>query len=171
MISFNLTCGLGHGFEGWFGSSSDYEDQQNRGLITCPICNNGQITKALMAPNVGMKSNQTSSAEKSVPIDAPHGERAVMPAQPKPASAPMPEMSAEFAEAAAAVMAEMRKVQKTIETECDNVGDAFAEEARKIHYGESKPRGIYGNTSDEQAEQLIDEGIEIAKMPWLPKAQ
>lgn len=160
---------MGHGFEGWFGSSSDYEDQLNRGLISCPICDNEQITKALMAPNVGMKSNQVNAAVKPVPIDAPHGERAVLPAQPAPAQ--MPEMSPEFVEAAAAMMSEMRKAQQTIENECDNVGDAFAEEARKIHYGESKPRGIYGHTSDEQAEQLIDEGIEIAKMPWLPKAQ
>ena len=76
-----------------------------------------------------------------------------------------------MAKAAAEAMAAMRQWQKTIEKECDNVGDAFAEEARKIHYGESDPRGIYGHTTDQEAEDLIEEGIAIAKMPWLPKEQ
>ena len=102
--------------------------------------------------------------------------------QSTPAPAPQPnvqevmqqvaaQMTPQMQEAMGEAMAEMRKFQKTIETECDDVGEGFAEEARKIHYGEAKPRGIYGRTTDEEAEALVDEGIEITKMPWLPKEQ
>lgn len=183
MISFNLTCGFGHQFEGWFSSSVDYDDQQAKGLVACPICDNTAITKALMTPNVTAKGNQKSQNNIDMPsvnkpiqphLKAEH-DRMVMPqplsAKPEVAKEMPPEMPPEMLEAAAAVMAEMRKVQKTIEAECDDVGDGFAEEARKIHYGEREPRGIYGRTSDEEANTLLDEGIDITRMPWLPKEQ
>jgi hypothetical protein len=164
MISFNLICDHRHGFEGWFNSSADYDDQQARGLVTCPYCDSANITKGLMTPNVAAKSN--TKPEKS-------GQNLTTTAR---SPAPMPQdmtaqITPEMAKAAAEAMAAMRQWQKTIEKECDNVGDAFAEEARKIHYGESDPRGIYGHTTDQEAEDLIEEGIAIAKMPWLPKEQ
>jgi len=164
MISFNLICGHGHGFEGWFNSSADYDDQQARGLVTCPYCDSANIAKGLMTPNVAAKSN--TKPEKS-------GQNLTTMAR-SPASMPQDmtaQITPEMAKAAAEAMAAMRQWQKTIEKECDNVGDAFAEEARKIHYGESDPRGIYGHTTDQEAEDLIEEGIAIAKMPWLPKEQ
>jgi len=164
MISFNLICDHGHGFEGWFNSSADYDDQQARGLVTCPYCDSANIAKGLMTPNVVAKSN--TKPEKS-------GQNLTTMAR-SPASMPQDmtaQITPEMAKAAAEAMAAMRQWQKTIEKECDNVGDAFAEEARKIHYGESDPRGIYGHTTDQEAEDLIEEGIAIAKMPWLPKEQ
>ena len=164
MISFNLICDHGHGFEGWFNSSADYDDQQARGLVTCPYCDSANIAKGLMTPNVAAKSN--TKPEKS-------GQNLTTMAR-SPASMPQDmtaQITPEMAKAAAEAMAAMRQWQKTIEKECDNVGDAFAEEARKIHYGESDPRGIYGHTTDQEAEDLIEEGIAIAKMPWLPKEQ
>lgn len=166
MISFNLTCRHGHQFEGWFSSSSDFDNQKERGLLTCPMCNDDHISKGLMAPNVAAKSNTKTDLIS---------QRSVMPtqhAQPQ-ANTPQPpaEIPPEMIEAAAEVMAEMRKVQKSIEQTCDDVGDKFAEEARKIHYGETEARGIYGQTSLEEAEALHEEGIEITKMPWLPKEQ
>jgi hypothetical protein len=165
MISFNLICDHGHGFEGWFNSSADYTDQQARGLVTCPICDSANITKGLMTPNVAAKSNTKPEAS---------GRTSAMVSAPSRANLP-PQMTAqitpEMAKAAAETLAAMRKLQSTIEKECDNVGDAFAEEARKIHYGESDPRGIYGQTTDQEAESLLEEGIAIAKMPWLPKEQ
>lgn len=182
MISFNLSCDNGHGFEGWFGSSADYENQQERGLVTCPICNSSTVSKALMAPNVTAKSNQRHT--QPTPVSEPSDQVAIStPAAPNIPQAPVQQMAQQMAQQVAAQMtpqlqeamgeaiAEMRKFQKTVETQCDDVGEGFAEEARKIHYGEAKPRGIYGRTTDEEAEALVDEGIEITKMPWLPKEQ
>ncbi len=151
MISFNLICPQDHGFEGWFSSSADFDDQQNNGLLSCPLCGDGRINKALMAPNVAAKSN----SKKQSPVTS----RTVMsPAANAPPSADVMKM-----------LTAMRQIQNKIEKECDNVGDKFAEEARKIHYGESDARGIYGNASDEAAMELYEEGIEINKIPWLPK--
>ncbi|MCE2516945.1 MAG: DUF1178 family protein [Alphaproteobacteria bacterium] len=184
MISYNLTCAFGHVFEGWFGSSADYDDQQARGLVACPVCDNTVITKALMTPNVTAKSNQKSGPApmnnpsahhptRLTSAEVPPQERSVMPSSPPMAPTVTAEMvvTPEMMEAAAKVMAEMRKVQSTIERQCDDVGDSFAEEARKIHYGESEARGIYGRTTEAEAEDLLDEGIAITKMPWLPKEQ
>ena len=168
MISFNLTCGNGHGFEGWFKSSVDFDDQKSRGFLTCPICDDGHISKALMAPNVAAKSNTKNNivVERSVMPTPP------APAQPMPQKqVQLPQITPEMAAAAAEALAEMRKVQNKIVETCDDVGDAFAEEARKIHYGETEARGIYGHASDDEAEALHEEGIEITKMPWLPKEQ
>jgi len=165
MISFNLICDHDHGFEGWFNSSADYTDQQARGLVTCPICDSANITKGLMTPNVAAKSNTKSEASGRTPAMVSAPSRANLPPQMTAQITP------EMAKAAAETLAAMRKLQSTIEKQCDNVGDAFAEEARKIHYGESDPRGIYGQTTDQEAESLLEEGIAIAKMPWLPKEQ
>jgi len=165
MISFNLICDHGHGFEGWFNSSADYTDQQARGLVTCPICDSANITKGLMTPNVAAKSNTKPEASGRTPAMVSAPSRPNLPPQMTAQITP------EMAKAAAETLAAMRKLQSTIEKQCDNVGDAFAEEARKIHYGESDPRGIYGQTTDQEAESLLEEGIAIAKMPWLPKEQ
>jgi hypothetical protein len=185
MISFNFSCDQGHSFEGWFSSSADFDDQQQRGLVACPVCNSTSVIKTLMSPNVAAKSSQQKSQE--IPVAA-ETDRTVMSnqvAQPQPESQQQtpqnmthqvaaqvsPEMTPQMQKAMGEAIAEMRKLQKTVETHCDDVGDGFAEEARKIHYGEAKPRGIYGRTTDEEAESLVDEGIEITKMPWLPKEQ
>jgi len=165
MISFNLICDHDHGFEGWFNSSADYTDQQARGLVTCPICDSANITKGLMTPNVAAKSNTKPEASGRTPAMISAPSRPNLPPQMTAQITP------EMAKAAAETLAAMRKLQSTIEKHCDNVGDAFAEEARKIHYGESDPRGIYGQTTDQEAESLLEEGIAIAKMPWLPKEQ
>jgi hypothetical protein len=155
MISFNLKCPQGQEFEGWFGSSGDYDSQRERGLVSCPVCSATDITKALMTPNVAAKSNS-----KPVPTSLPA----------KTANFP-PAMTPEQQQAGAEILAELRKLQNRVESECDYVGNAFAEEARKIHYGEADPRGIYGQTSQQEAEDLADEGIAVARIPWLPKEQ
>lgn len=159
MISFNLKCAGGHDFEGWFSSSADYEDQLQQGLLNCPICGDLQITKALMAPNVGAKSNSRGDTASAVNLSA------VKP----PSDAPAPPMpSPAQMEAMAKLYAQLRVVQNKVEEECDYVGDRFADEARKIHYGEAEDRGIYGQSSPEDVAELQEEGIEIASMPWLP---
>ena len=141
MISFNLICDNSHAFEAWFGSSDDFETQKKQGLITCPYCGSEAITKTLMTPNIGVKNNQKSDDQ-----------------QQKHSVKMAPEMLAKY-----------REMQAMIEKEYDDVGSDFAEEARKIHYGEVPERGIYGKTSEDEAKDLLDEGIAIARMPVLPK--
>ena len=152
MISFTLKCRHGHEFEGLFGSSADYDDQQSRGLVTCPFCDSSEISKSLMTPQLPRKGNQ-----KSAPVQVQSKQ----------------EMSAHLPQGinpdhVAALYSQMREMQNKIVAECDDVGDRFAEEARKIHYGETEERGIYGQTSKEEAEALAEEGIEAVAMPWLP---
>ncbi|NVJ71310.1 MAG: DUF1178 family protein [Alphaproteobacteria bacterium] len=145
MIVFDLKCSTGHQFEAWFRSSSAYEDQKAAGLVECPHCGSNDVGKALMAPNVASKGNQK-------PEPAPV---AASPRDPK-----MQEVVAE----AEKVLA---KLKDHVETTCDYVGKDFAEEARKIHYGESEERGIYGESTLQETKELLEEGVEIMPLPGL----
>ena len=176
MISFNLRCAGGHEFEGWFSTSDDYDGQRKKGLVTCPACGDGNISKALMAPNVGAKANgaKASDARAGGGVDTAAPVAAGAPPTMRvaaPAGAPGPGAAGPGAPgpgAVAAVLTELRALQRKVEKECDFVGDRFAEEARRIHYGEAEERGIYGRSTPEDAEALAEEGIEVSAMPWLP---
>lgn len=146
MIVYDLRCEQEHLFEGWFPSSGAFDAQRAAGEVVCPVCASTAVEKALMAPNVAAKSN-------SAPANPP----AKPPSDPKPT-----------ADDAVQMLAKMRK---TVEDNCDYVGKGFAEEARKIHYGETDPRGIYGEASKEDAAELSDEGIDFAEIPWVPNAE
>jgi hypothetical protein len=135
MILYELKCAKEHQFEGWFPSGAAYEAQLAARELSCPLCGDRKIDKAVMAPRIGKA-----------------------PAAPTPAT--------RMAMNAKAALTELRK---KIEADCDYVGPEFAEEARRIHYGETAERGIYGEASDEQAQGLLDEGIAVAKIPWLPR--
>lgn len=168
MIRFDLKCTDNHVFEGWFGSSADYASQQDRGLLECPICGDGRITKAPMAPNVA--SRKDSVRQAPVP----------MPMPPMPDSAPMAVADgggsggddagrgSEVEITPARMVAMLRTLRRHVEQTSDHVGADFAEEARKIHYGEAKERGIYGDASEAEVEELQDEGIAVGAIPWLP---
>lgn len=162
MISFTLKCSDGHEFEAWFGSSADYDDQQERGLVSCPFCNNTSVSKALMTPQLPRKGNQ-----KPAPA-APHTPQKMPPPATSQHTLPAQGPSAIKPEDVAALYSRMREMQNKIVAEYDDVGNRFAEEARKIHYGETEERGIYGQTSIEEAEALAEEGIDALAVPWLP---
>jgi hypothetical protein len=151
MIHYQLQCGEGHGFDGWFRDSAAFEAQVARRLVECPICADTTVTRALMAPAV----------TKGVPAPsvAPPP-----PAQPKQVAVTGERMPDH-------VRAMLQRLRAEIERRCDYVGDRFAEEARRIHKGESAPRGIYGEASAAEAEALADEGIEVARIPWVPRAE
>lgn len=167
MIAFDLKCQSAHVFEAWFGTSADYEDQKARGLLTCPMCGDPHITKAIMAPNVARKGNQPSVTPATPPQTPEPNSPAPVAAKPDvPAALPGPDLPQETAEKLFTAMEQIREV---VEKNCDYVGKDFAEEARKIHYGESDERGIYGEASQDEAEELIDEGIEIAALPYVRK--
>jgi hypothetical protein len=145
MIVYDLSCDSGHRFEGWFGSSADYEDQRASGMLECPHCGSGGITKAPMAPAVPAKGNQQAS---TLPAAAD-------PPQPHAANLPMPPEMARALKALAMAQAEALK-QSTW------VGDSFAEKSRAMHYGEETAAPIHGQTSLAEARALAEEGVPVA---------
>ncbi|MGH6873520.1 MAG: DUF1178 family protein [Aestuariivirgaceae bacterium] len=145
MIHYDLICKHGHIFDGWFSNSSAYEEQRKGSAIACPVCSTGEIDKQLMAPGIGRKSNQTS--ETRTPMVA-----ATDPRVKK-------------------LMQKMRELRQYVESTADYVGDRFAQEARRIHYNEAEERGIYGETTTEDARALLEEGIDVHPLPILPEEQ
>lgn len=142
MKVLNLQCRHAHGFEGWFASEDDFQDQLARGLVECPMCGDTQVAKLPSAPRLNLG--------------------AVEPSQP---AAPKQEvMSAPNAQLQAAWMQLVQQVMAHTE----DVGERFAEEARKIHYGESEERGIRGQATKEETEALLEEGIGVLPLP-IPK--
>lgn len=142
MIIFDLKCLEGHVFEGWFGSSSDYEDQQGRGLVSCPLCGSAEVVKAVMAPAVGAKGNRA----------------AVAPAAP--------DLFSGDPEGVKRMLAALSAEQKKMLASSEHVGDRFAQEARAIYLGESDARAIHGRATRDQAESLIEDGIPVAPLPF-----
>ncbi len=133
MIIFNLKCkDCDYNFEGWFESSKEFSKQNKKNLVNCPVCNSHKITKGLMAPNLGKKSNSKKNIKKSVASN-------------------------------------VAKLKKIVEKNFDYVGDKFTEEAKKMKYGETKERSIYGEATLEQTKELIDEDIEVLPLPFSSK--
>ncbi len=160
MILYRLRCRKGHEFESWFKDSKAYERQEKRSLIGCPACGDSKVERAIMAPRIGKGSSSNADIGAEGPVVAP-------------VAAPSPEQQQQMATLARKMPKELRealqKVRAEVEKNCEHVGDRFAEEARKIHYGESDKRGIYGETTDEEAEALADEGIQFGRLPWIPR--
>jgi hypothetical protein len=155
MIVFDLVCGSGaHRFEGWFGSSTDFDDQQERDLVTCPQCGSTDIIKAPMAPNVGRKANQVAASRSPGPPSglAPSGNVPV-------ASGPLPPQAVAMIQVMAVMQAEALKQSRW-------VGDGFAEVTREIHYGEREAETIHGQATIKQALELVEEGIEVMPLPF-----
>ncbi len=164
MIKYQLICDKSHEFEGWFGNSATFESQQESGLLTCPVCGSADVRRALMAPNLASPKTRKTDLAEQQPSAQP--EPQPQPQAPQQASAALPPAAARKKHE---LMSEMRALQTKIRQECRDVGNDFAEEARKIHYGEVEPEGIYGQATAEEREALDEEGIEIMDMPWLPK--
>jgi hypothetical protein len=155
MIHYQLRCSQAHAFDGWFKDSASFEKQAKRGLIECPECGGTDVERALMAPALAKRESVSVPAEMvSAPVAAP-------PAAPtKVAAARLP----------AQLMAALQRMRAEVEKNCDYVGPDFADQARAMQRGEIEPKGIYGETTDEQAESLEAEGINVAKIPWVPRA-
>ena len=164
MIKYQLICDKSHEFEGWFGDSTAFESQQESGFLTCPVCGSADVRRALMAPNLASPKTRKTDLAEQQPSAQP--EPQPQPQAPQQASAALPPAAARKMQE---LMSEMRALQTRIREECRDVGNDFAEEARKIHYGEVEPEGIYGQATAEEREALDEEGIEIMDMPWLPK--
>jgi hypothetical protein len=150
---FDLQCEHGHLFEGWFGSHEDYDSQQSRGLLTCPMCHSATIEKRLSAPrlNVGHFEVESRASETGGAGMGPSRETVV-------ASSPE---ALQLAQIQAAIMQQMRELVRNTE----NVGSGFAEEARRIYEGESEERPIRGTATVEEREALVEDGIAVVALP------
>ena len=144
MIKYALACEQAHEFESWFPSSDAFETQRKRGFVTCPYCNSAKVEKQIMAPSVARKDKA-----------------------PAPA-APEPQAVAALSEKEKEIRAMLRAMREHVMKNAENVGANFAEEARKMHYGEAEERSIYGETDLAEARALLEEGIEVLPIPAVP---
>jgi len=145
MIVFDLECrALGHRFEAWFASSKDFAAQQERGLVSCPQCGSSDVAKAVMAPNVGRKGNQLSV----------------------PSANPQPMVSGDLPAEAKEVMVKLAQLQAEALKQSRWVGKGFADESRKMHYGEAESETIHGQATAQEAKELLDEGIALMPLPF-----
>jgi hypothetical protein len=160
MIRYSLVCERKHEFEIWFQNSADYDKQSKRGLVSCPACGSEKVEKALMAPSLGRGTKKKSRSEIAVPAEAP----AVETPAPAESKAPVAMMSPQERE----FRSKLKELRDHLTKNADNVGGKFPEEARKMHYGESEHRSIYGEASPKEAKELADEGIEFHPLPMLP---
>jgi hypothetical protein len=136
MIRYALICDRDHEFEGWFAASADFDDQQARGLIECPVCATKAVRKAIMAPAV-------AGAKRRDQDPAPAQNHQMM-------------------------MEAMGRIRRHVEETFDDVGDAFASEARAIHEGRAEDRGIYGQATSAEVRDLVEDGVQIAPLPPEP---
>ncbi|MBR1188465.1 DUF1178 family protein [Bradyrhizobium sp. AUGA SZCCT0169] len=155
MIRYNLRCERGHAFESWFQSSTAYESQEKRRLVSCPSCGSVKVERAIMAPQVVSKkgredSRRVPAAEVAGPEGAPTEATPLLMAQ---------ELE---------LRAKIKELRDHITKNADNVGERFPNEARKMHYGDIEHRPIYGEASPDEARALIDEGVEVSPLPVLP---
>lgn len=138
MITYSLVCENEHKFDAWFRNGQAYQDQHDRGIVTCPICNSSAVEKAVMAPAVSRANSE------KVAVSTGHPEHAQL-------------------------LETMRALRTKMISEADNVGDKFAEEARKIHFKEVEARGIYGEATREEVTALLEEGVDFMPLPSLPE--
>ena len=143
MIRYDLICVEGHEFDGWFSSSATFDEQSRKGLVSCIHCGSSRVQKQLMTPGIPVRSNRKADV---VPVVSGTSD----PRQQR-------------------VRTLMRELRKAVEENAEYVGERFADEARRIHYEEAEKRGIYGETTTDDAKALIEEGIEIHPLPVLPE--
>jgi hypothetical protein len=164
MIVFDLECEHGHTFEGWFGSSDDFESQRTRGLVQCPMCDTQQVSKKLSAPRINLGAMQP--AEQNQASAKPSSEITISPQQHAQAASKLSPEAAQTMQKMQELWVEMAK---HVVANTEDVGSSFAEEARKIHYKETPDRNIRGVTSADEAAALREEGIDVHAFP-LPAA-
>jgi len=137
MIRYALICDHEHTFEGWFGGSDAFEQQQAEGLVECPVCGSQAVSKQIMAPAVAGTKKRGAAAINAEPTHA-------------------------------MMMEAMSRVRRHVEENFDDVGDAFAKEARAIHEGKSEERGIYGQATSKEVRELLEDGVQVAPLPPEP---
>jgi hypothetical protein len=151
MKVLDLRCGAGHVFEGWFASDGDFESQREGGQLDCPLCGNADVAKLPSAPRLNLSGARAPAPERA-------GE--ATPEAPRKAPAPAPTLAVHGNAVSRFVEAVTELLQNT-----EDVGTRFAEEARRIHYGEAEQKAIRGQTTPEERAALAEEGIEVFTLP------
>jgi hypothetical protein len=150
MIKYALQCDQGHGFESWFPDSASYDTQAKRGFVTCPACGSAKVEKQIMAPRVRNSEERRSLSRR------------------KPAPEAAPQQMAMLSPEAQQMRAMIRELHEKVKASTEDVGERFADEARKIHAGEVEEKAIRGKATFEEARELLDEGIGVLPLPPLP---
>ena len=168
MIHYALRCAAEHDFDGWFKSSADFERLAQGGYLSCPQCGNTAVNRGMMAPRIVGKAVAPLPTEVHPPPlqGAPTRTNFVQPStapnastgQKRIVAGPIPD----------ALRSMLARFRQEVEANCDYVGANFAEEARRIHEGEAPARGIYGEATADEAESLEADGINVARIPWVP---
>ena len=153
MKVLNLQCAHQHEFEGWFGSEDDYRSQLARGLVSCPLCGDAQIEKKLSAPRLNLRAGRQEDSESAVAAPAGNAESLSNHIR-------NPEL--------AALQGRMLQALREVVAHTEDVGERFADEARAMHHGDVEYRQIRGQTSPQEALELMEEGIEVIALPMLP---
>ena len=154
MKVYNLACPLDHRFEGWFASEEDCLAQQDKGMLACPVCDSTQITRMPSAPHIGKSSSTELALPKAEPESLSGGVVALT--------------GSDHSHLEAQVQAAFLKGMRELMGRSEDVGNSFADEARKIHYKESPERSIRGQTTLDEAEALREEGIDVLSIPMIP---
>ena len=162
MKVLNLQCGQRHSFEGWFGSEDDFQSQFARGLVECPMCSDKTIVKMPSAPrlNLGGHTEPIKQTKQALEADTPDqsnsqpGTGLALTAETFEPGSPSPQQQAAFLKAVRHVLANTQ-----------DVGDKFANQARAMHYGDAEPRSIRGQTTQQEALELVEEGIDVMALP------
>lgn len=175
MKVLNLQCAGMHTFEGWFGSEDDYQSQRERNLVACPLCANTEVRKLPSAPRLNFGAEEPRQAKSAAKEDSSAVAGPVAPAGGLPALPTLPtvpnaeamasSLSQIHPEAVEMVQEAWMKMVKHVIANTEDVGQNFAEEARKMHYGESEERNIRGQASMEETQDLLEEGIEVMPLP------
>lgn len=160
MKVLNLQCVHQHAFEGWFASEDDFQSQLERGLVECPMCGDPSVVKLPSAPRLNLSASRSVAPVAATP--APATTQALATGADQLAEKLSPEARAEL-------RAAWLKLARHVMAHTEDVGEKFADEARRIHHGEAPERGIRGQASVEQARELLEEGIDVLPLP-LPAA-
>ncbi|MGP3695933.1 DUF1178 family protein [Rhodobacter sp. NSM] len=141
MIRYSLRCAADHGFESWFQSSAAFDTLAEASRVTCPVCGSHEIEKVLMAPAVRPTRKAQPPEEPARPLATP---------------------ASELEQA-------LQMLRRQVQENSEYVGMNFAAEARKIHAGESPERAIYGEARLEEARRLLEDGVPVAPLPFMPQ--
>jgi hypothetical protein len=155
MITYRLKCDQGHAFDSWFASAGAFDTLARTGHLTCAICGSPTVQKAIMTPRL-------SASQDGITTEVAQGTHTPAPAS---SDTSKPTLSVPSTPAERAV-AELRK---NVEQNCEYVGSSFAAEARAMHDGDAPARAIFGEARLDEAKKLIEEGIQIAPLPFIPK--
>jgi hypothetical protein len=147
VILYRLICADGHEFDAWFRNSATFDRQAAKGVLSCPNCNSDQVTKAMMSPRINRGATLDIEPAAS-------GQNVALTASTTPEAMGLKDM--------------LRALRRQVEENCDYVGDKFAQEARAIAEDRADPRNIYGEATSQEVRELLEDGIDVAPLPWLP---